>query len=120
MAEVIQALRGLNRDITADLKRELKMAGEVVQQEAGNLLSPYDPSKRTIVGIKTRVRTSSFGRQGVFVIVEQTLPKVTGLRPDWGALQMTKGLIPAMLEKEPEVMEIAENAIDALPIRYGF
>jgi hypothetical protein len=119
-AEIIQGFRLLNKQLVGDLKRELRMAGEVVQREAGNLLAPYDPSKRSIVGLKVRVRTTSFGRQGVFVIVEQTLPRTTGNRPDWGVLQMQKGLIPALDPKEPEVMEIAEHAIDALPRRYGF
>jgi hypothetical protein len=46
--------------------------------------------------------------------VEQSLRKVTGLRPDWGATQMRKGLLPALSSKQNEVEAEFEKALDVV------
>ncbi len=46
------------------------------------------------------------------VSVEQTLRKTTGLRPDFGALQMKKALIPALDENQGEVENRMELALE--------
>jgi hypothetical protein len=51
---------------------------------------------------------------GRSVFVTQRKRKVTGLRPDFGALQMREAFIPALDENEDEVVRAVEAAIDTL------
>ncbi len=57
-------------------------------------------------------------RQGV-VAVQQSARKVTGLRGDFGALQMRKALIPASQSKLDEIEREMERALDDLAREFG-
>jgi hypothetical protein len=46
------------------------------------------------------------------VSVEQSKKRVTGKRGDYGALQMTRALLPAMADKEDETIKAFEHALD--------
>ena len=87
----------------------LREAAWPVQSDATSRLAKY----REIgpLGISVRARGVS---------VEQRHPTVTGLRPDFGALQMTKGLIPALDANTEETYRGVEFALDALIQREGF
>lgn len=54
------------------------------------------------------------------VAVTQRKRKVTGLRPDYGALQMTEAFIPALEENAGAVELAAEGAIDTIERLGGF
>jgi len=72
-------------------------------------------TRRTAEGFRTYVRG-----QGSTVQVEQSLRKTTGLRPDWGALQMTEALLPARDEKLDEVADRIEDGVGGLLRKHGF
>jgi iron uptake system EfeUOB component EfeO/EfeM len=54
------------------------------------------------------------------VYVEQSARKVTGLRGDYGSLQMTRGLEPALDEKTDEVFESVRDVLDKYAEGEGF
>lgn len=66
---------------------------------------------RTAAGLRIVVR-----RTGV-VSVEQSLRKTTGKRPDFGALQMRRALIPALQANESEVVGQMEGAMERIVVQ---
>lgn len=90
-----------------DAKREVRAAfrdvGDVVRIAAERDFARYDA--RTAAGFKVRVRQRG-------VAVEQSLRKTTGLRPDFGALQMRKALLPALDDNAGVVEARMEKALD--------
>ena len=81
------------------LRREIRgtyrEVGDIVKVDARERLTGL--SRKSADGYRTYVRTRG-------IEVEQSLRKTTGLRPDWGKTQMRKALVPALEEKEPEVV----------------
>ena len=71
----------------------------------------YPAAERASIGLnlaagyKVRVRQSG-------VAVQQSLRKTTGKRPDYGALQMRRALLPALDANEAETMQKVEAALD--------
>ncbi len=116
-AEVARTFRALSRDHERDFLAELKVAGEFVRDDARQRLRDVGPGARA-VGAKYRVRIKK-NAVSLAVLVDNPLRKVTGLRPDWGPTQMRVALLPALEAKRPEVEETLENAVFALPTRYG-
>ena len=108
----VEGLRDFLRD-TAKAEKEtkkkvrdrLKEAGDVVREEASRLFAPV--SAKTADGYRVRARVSG-------VHVEQSLRKTTGLRPDYGALQMRRALVPVLIAKEDDVQREMEKAADDL------
>lgn len=108
----VEGLRDFLRDTNKAEKEtkkkvrdRLKEAGDVVREEASRLFSPV--SAKTAAGYKVRARVSG-------VHVEQSLRKTTGMRPDFGALQMRRALVPALINKEDDVYREMEKAADDL------
>ena len=108
----VDGLKEFNRDVrkaekdTRKVVRDrLREVGDVVRVDAANRLQEYDD--RSARGLKVRVRAA-----GIFV--EQSLRRTTGLRPDYGALQMTRALIPAVEATEPQMVREMEKAADEL------
>lgn len=108
----VEGLRDFLRDTNKAEKEtkkkvrdRLKEAGDVVREEASRLFSPV--SAKTAGGYKVRARVSG-------VHVEQSLRKTTGMRPDFGALQMRRALVPALINKEDDVYREMEKAADDL------
>ena len=110
-AEVVRAFRGVDKKLAADFGNDLKKAAEPVAESARSKISRYQgASLRTI---RTR-------RRGANVYVEQSARKVTGLRGDYGSLQMTRGLEPALDEKTDEVFESVRDVLDKYAEGEGF
>lgn len=112
----MQKVRGLDRLIrradeasraTKKLVRDdLKDAAAPIRDEGERLLLELRPAPGvTARGLAIRVR-----KTGV-VSVEQRLRKTTGLRSDWGATQMRRGLVPAVEAKEHEVETRMTHAV---------
>lgn len=106
LRELHRALKNYNDDLKKDLERRLIEAGRIVQDQAFNLFSPIDA--RSAAGF--RAKTRGFGR----VVVQQQRRKTTGFHPEFGALQMRRGLIPAVSDSETKVMAEIENMLDEL------
>jgi hypothetical protein len=124
-AEVAAAFHAISRDLERDFTRELKSAGEIVRDKASYKLAGLgSPGAANTAGhYRARVRKSKaavahFG--GIVVTVDNPMKKTTGLRPDWGATQMTHALLPALDEERATVVEVLSEAVFALGPRYGF
>lgn len=98
-----------------NLKKQMLLAGkaaaEPVAVSARSKLDRYNG-----ISLNTIVPRSTM--QGAFVT--QKAKKVTGLRGDFGALQMTVGLMPALEENTAEIIEIYDHALGALTAEAGF
>ena len=84
----ISGLKELNRDLRAaksdtlkELRDELKSVGGIVRDDAASRFSGYD--MRSAAGFKVRSR-------GASILVQQSIRKTSGLRPDYGTLMMTR------------------------------
>lgn len=93
------------KDTRKAVRERLKEVGEFVRVDAMGRLSQYD--ERSAEKLRLRVRQA-----GIFV--EQSLRKTTGLRPDFGELQMSRALIPALTDNEAELLRKMEAAADDL------
>lgn len=102
MKELQRALRQVDKSLERDLKDELKKAGEPVARSAASKLARWR-------GASTDVRVHPLGK-GVFV--RQQARKVTGLRGDFGALQMRDAFIPALDENQHRIVADIEDALD--------
>ena len=107
--ECIAALGRVSKESRAVLAAALREAAWPVQSDARSRLSEY----AGIGPIGIAVRASG-------VAVQQRASKVTGQRPDFGALQMTEGFIPALEANREETYAGVELALDALILREGF
>lgn len=83
-----------------------------MQEEAARKFS--DINADSARGFRTYVRA------GAHVDVEQSNRKTTGEHPEYGALQMSKALVPARDEKIDEVGLLVEGRVGGLLSRHGF
>jgi hypothetical protein len=101
--ELDRAFQQMRKEVLKELRPQLRQAGEIVRAEGQSLFSRIDVG--SAAGYKVRVRQRG-------VAVEQSLPRVTGLRGDYGALQMNIALLPALQSKEAEVVSKIEQMIE--------
>jgi hypothetical protein len=109
--ETARALDKVNRQAKKRVFVALATAAEPVAATARDLISRYEGASLNTIRPRASVR-------GVFVT--QGARKVTGKRPDFGALEMTHGLIPALHEHEDDIVVRVELALDSLAISEGF
>lgn len=109
--ECISALNKVNREVSKETKAALKDAADPVAASSREKLARYQGASLGTIG--PRVTT-----QGVFVT--QRAKKVTGKRGDFGALQMTRGLMPALDEHGDEIEHGVVAAFDTLVRSSGF
>lgn len=112
LRELTVALRAADRDLAKGLRKELREAAKIVALEARRRFSRYD--QRSAMGMSPRVRSAGMA------VVEQRRSRVTGKRPDYGALQMRKAFIPALEAKRDEVEKHVEDMLDRLGSDNGF
>jgi hypothetical protein len=109
--EVNAAFREIDKKLAKEFRVDLKKAATPVVQEAQRL--------------ETRWRGASIGTiraksSGPRVFVEQSAKKRTGLRPDFGALQMRSALVPALEDKRDVVFNEVEKVLDHYAHSAGF
>jgi len=109
--ETMQALHKVNRGVEKSWRDAFKKAAEPIAASARQKLGRYSGASISTIGPKVSV-------SGVFVT--QRARKVTGLRADFGALQMTQALIPALDEHENDVVRGVERSFDDLAKSAGF
>lgn len=97
--------------LAKELRSELREAGDIVRDDAAPRFAGISP--KSAAGYRTVVRARG-------VAVEQRLGRTTGLRPDFGALQMRKALEPAVDAKQSEVIEQVDGMLDRLGRNMGF
>lgn len=109
--EVIAALGRVSNESRPVLIGALKEAAWPVASDSKSRLKRYQ-------GISLQTITPRVSTRGVFVT--QRAKKVTGRRGDFGALQMTKGLMPALEDNREETYLGVELAFAALIKKEGF
>lgn len=102
----------MSAELSKDIDRELKEAAGIVADEARSRFTSID--SRSASGF--RPRTKGFGR----AFVEQSRRRTTGKRPDYGALQMRRALLPALGSKQDEVIDRLDRMLGRLGGDYGF
>lgn len=100
--ETMRALARADRESRTAVRGEFKKVGEIVREEWADTFRHV--SDKSAAGLRVRVRQGG-------VSVEQSLGRTTGLRPDFGSLQMGYGM-EALEEKEDEVVDGFEDALD--------
>jgi hypothetical protein len=110
LRESLRALERVNKGVGKQVKDELKKAAEPVARTAQSKISRYAGAKTSTIGPRASVR-------GVFVT--QRARKVTGLRGDFGTLQM-RLLEESLKEHENEIVHDVERAFDRLTRSEGF
>jgi len=103
--EFLRATNRAEKESKTFVKDNFRRVGEVVRAPAADDLRGLQPSGKSAAGLRTVVRVRG-------IAVEQTLRKVTGKRPDWGATQMRKILIPNLESHERDIEQAMEKAID--------
>jgi hypothetical protein len=111
LREVNAAFRKVDSSLARQFGDDLKKAAEPVVKEAQQK--------------ETRWRGASIGtirakRSGARVFVEQSARKRTGLRPDYGALQLRSALVPALEENADEVFTEVDKVLDRYANGAGF
>jgi len=103
MADFLKATDLAPKESKRYVRSTFREVGEDVRAESAARFSRYDT--RSAGRIRTIVR-----RRGVSV--EQTLRRTTGLRPDFGALQMRTALLPALDANAGELDRKLSEALD--------
>lgn len=111
LGELQRDFRKMSKDLAKEVRGELREVAEPVRAEAQRLLAPLDAG--SAAGYKVRVRTRG-------VAVEQSRRRTTGRRPDWGALQMRRVLLPALASQQSHVFRGLERMLDRLAGNNGF
>lgn len=111
LRETQRAFAKMALGIRAELRLHLRKIAEPVAATAKDKLARYDGISLGTIGPRTSVL-------GAFVT--QRARKVTGRRPDFGALQMQEGLIPALQEHAEDIEREALDALDAITREAGF
>lgn len=109
LREFLRATDRAGRETKRLVREELRSAAEPVRAEAQRLFSDVDAGSAAGYAITVR-------KAGV-VAVYQRRRKVTGLRPDYGALQMREALLPALGRKQAQVEARLQRAVDGIANR---
>lgn len=109
--EADRAFRKLSSEISGEFRGEMRKAAEPIAVSARAKLSRFR-------GLSLQTIHPVALARGV--VVRQDARKVTGQRPDFGSLQMTRGLIPAAAEGEDRVIDELGHALDRLTREAGF
>lgn len=105
LKELQRTLKEADKETRKRVRDVLRETGDIVRDEGQSRFSGIDA--KSAAGFKVRVRQRG-------VSVEQTRRKTTGKRPDYGQLQMTRALNPALEAKKDEIVRSFEEAMDKI------
>lgn len=111
LRELDRAFRNMDKDLSKKLRASLKEAAEIVAPVARSKFERIQPRSAATMTARARARGAS---------VEQSQGRTTGLRPDFGSLQMRIALMPALDEKAPEVEQKVDEMLGHLAAENGF
>ena len=103
--ELMRACNRGDKETKAYVRGTLRHVGDVVREDATRRFAPVD--SRSAAGYRTRVRVKD-------VAVEQSIRKTTGKRPQYGAFQMRRALLPALAGHENQLNRELEHALDLI------
>ena len=111
LMELNRAFKKIDSEIGTVLRADLLHAAQPVAESAKGKIGRYQGASLGTIVPKVLSRS---------VFVYQNARKVTGLRGDYGALQMRKGLEPALEENTERIVASVNLAIDRLAAHAGF
>lgn len=94
-----------DKETKKQLRSIFRETGEAVRSDAQARFTPVDAG--SAAGYRVRVRQRG-------VAVEQSRRRTTGKHPQYGALQMRRALVPAVVAKKDETIAAFERAIDKI------
>jgi hypothetical protein len=100
--ELIRASALADKATKREMRATFRKVGDPVKQEAAALFARYDA--KSAAGYRTYVRQRG-------ISVEQSLRKTTGLHPEFGALQMTRALVPSLEDNVENTEQAFEDAV---------
>lgn len=103
LREFQRALQKADPELRKQVRATFREVGEIVRVDAAARFGRI--SADSAGGFRVRVRQKG-------VAVEQSKRRVTGKRGDYGRLQMTTALLPALDSKQGRVVDAFEDAID--------
>jgi len=109
--ELITALHEIAPETEVAVRDELRKVGKPVAADA---------TKRMADIHVTNVDFRVYIRRRDTVTVEEAKRKTTGTQPEFGALQMVEGLLPARDEKLEDAAKGIERRLDQILRRHGF
>jgi hypothetical protein len=104
LREVQRAFRRMSGTLRPELRAALRKAAEPVARDA-RAKEKWQGASVSTIGPKVTLAGAS---------VTQRARKVTGARPDYGALQMRDAFIPALVENADEIEAAAEAALTSV------
>ena len=106
LTEILTSIRAQPAAVAKEIRSAFRAVGDtkIVPAAAQGILDLDPPSDKTAAGFRTVVRATG-------VVVEQSLRKTTGRRPDWGMNQMKYGLYPATDDNLDAIEAAAEKAM---------
>lgn len=107
-----RAFKAADADLNRGLNRELLSVGQIVADDARRRFNAID--ERSAAGFRPRMR--GFGR----LEVEQRRRRKTGKRPDYGALQMRRALLPARSANTERVVDALDDLLGRMERDNGF
>lgn len=108
---LLRATDNAGKETKKLVRSELRKAAEPALVDARARLRPISVKSAGKLGISIR-------KVGT-VTVEQRLRRTTGLRKDFGALQMRKSLLPALAENADEVTDALADVLDRQLAAWG-
>lgn len=111
LRDLHRALRRYDKSLALELNRRLKQAAELVRGDAAARFQRINAV--SAAGFRPRARSGA-------AFVEQSRKRTTGTRPDFGSLQMSLALLPALESKSGEVEQSIERMLDEIGSQEGF
>lgn len=105
MRQFLHAAARADKDTKKQIRAAFRGVGNIVKVEAAHLFADRD--QKSASGYRTVVRQRG-------VSVEQSLRRVTGKRGDYGALQMREALLPAVDNKDRDIEQEFDDAMERL------
>lgn len=107
--ELLRAAARAGKESKKEVRAALRAAADPVRADAVRRFSPYNAY--SAAGYRVSVRARG-------VAVDSRRRKTTGRRPDYGALQMRKALIPAATANQDAVVRGIERALDRIEAHF--
>lgn len=112
LRETRRAFRKMSGGLDVAIRAALREAAWPIARDVrAKELEKWDGASTSTIGPIVRARG---------VTVTQRKRKVSGLRPDYGSLQMVEAFLPSLDENAEEVERAAGRALDAIESLGGF
>lgn len=112
LRELVQSLNAVAAEIPASLESSISEGAEIIAADARARFEKVSADSASTMLVHKR--------PGLKTTVEQEHRRVTGLRPDYGALQMRTAFLPAKEANQDKAVSLMQAGLDALAAEHGF